>query len=192
MLLHAEAPFEWLGRGIAVAGLTTAGWIYATGWRRSHRRLPAHFTTRQRTVFLGGLGCLLGALVSPLDGAADRLLSAHMVQHILLLTIAPGLLLLGHPLLPLLYGMPDGFRRSLVAPLVRHRPLRAAARALVFPPVALLLSSAIFWLWHLPAPYQLALRVPSVHLLEHASFLLGGLLFWYPVVQPWPGRPRWP
>jgi cytochrome c oxidase assembly factor CtaG len=50
----------------------------------------------------------------------------------------------------------------------------------------------IFWSWHLPALFQLALRVPAVHLVEHASFLAGGLLFWYPVVQPWPSRPRWP
>ena len=44
----------------------------------------------------------------------------------------------------------------------------------------------------MPALYQLALRVPAIHLVEHASFLAGGLLFWYPVVQPWPSRPRWP
>ena len=64
--------------------------------------------------------------------------------------------------------------------------------ALVHPLAALLLSSVIFWGWHLPALFQLALRVPAVHLVEHASFLAGGLLFWYPVVQPWPSRPRWP
>ena len=114
-----------------------------------------------------------------------------MIQHSLLLT-APGLLLLGQPLLPVLRGLPDPVRRLLVAPLLRRRSLRAAVHALVHPLAALLLSSVIFWSWHLPALYQLALRVPSIHLVEHASFLAGGFLFWYPVVQPWPGRARWP
>jgi cytochrome c oxidase assembly factor CtaG len=115
-----------------------------------------------------------------------------MMQHILLLTVAPALLLLGDPLLPLLCGLPDSLRRSLVAPLLRWRSLRDAAHALAHPLAALLLSSVIFWSWHLPALYQLALRVPAIHVVEHASFVAGGLLFWYPVVQPWPSRPRWP
>jgi cytochrome c oxidase assembly factor CtaG len=192
MLLHADVPLERLGQGIAVVGLTAAGWIYTAGWRRCRHRTPTRFATRHLAAFLGGLGCLGVAIASPLDEAADRWLSAHMVQHVLLLTIAPGLLLLGEPLLPLLRGLPDPLRHSLVAPLLRRRSLRAIAHILAHPLVGLLCGSAIFWVWHLPAPYQLALRLPGIHLVEHASFLAGGLLFWYPVVQPWPSRPRWP
>src|SRR5262249_34866464 len=166
--------------------------IYAAGWRRCHRRLPARFTARHLAVFLGGLAALWIAIASPLDEMADELLSAHMVQHILLLTIRPRLLLLGQPLLPLLRGLPGPLRRSLVAPLFRWRWLRAAVHALTHPLAALLIGSAIFWAWHLPGPYQLALRAPGVHLVEHATFIAGGLLFWYPVVRPWPSRPRWP
>jgi cytochrome c oxidase assembly factor CtaG len=166
--------------------------IYGAGWRRYRRRLPARFTGSRPAAFLGGLACLAIAIASPLDQAADRLLSAHMVQHILLLTAAPALLLLGEPLLPLLRGLPDPVRRKLAVPLLRRRSLRAAAYALVHPLAALLLGSAVFWGWHLPGPYQLALRVPALHLVEHASFFVAGLVFWYPVVQPWPSRPRWP
>jgi cytochrome c oxidase assembly factor CtaG len=115
-----------------------------------------------------------------------------MVQHILLLTATPALLLLGEPLLPLLRGLPPSIRRRLAMPLLRRRPVRAAARALGRPLTALLLSSVVFWGWHLPVPYQLALREPVLHLLEHASLFMAGLVFWYPVVQPWPSRPRWP
>jgi signal transduction histidine kinase len=79
-----------------------------------------------------------------------------------------------------------------VAPLLRGRRLRRAVHALVHPLVGLLFSSVILWSWHVPALYQLALRVPAIHLIEHASFFAGGLLFWFPVVQPWPSRPRWP
>ncbi|HEY6224900.1 MAG TPA: cytochrome c oxidase assembly protein [Gemmatimonadales bacterium] len=183
---------SWVGPATAVVGLAAGGLIYTAGWRRYRRRLPGRFAASHLAAFLGALASLWVAIASPLDEAADASLSAHMVQHILLLIVAPALLLLGDPLLPLLRGLPDALRRSLMAPLLRRRSLRAAAHALVHPLVALLLSSVIFWSWHLPALFQLALRVPAIHLVEHASFLAGGLLFWYPVVQPWPGRPRWP
>ncbi|HYU89236.1 MAG TPA: cytochrome c oxidase assembly protein [Gemmatimonadales bacterium] len=183
---------SWVGPATAVVGLAAGGLIYTAGWRRYRRRLPGRFAASHLAAFLGGLASLWVAIASPLDEAAEALLSAHMVQHILLLTVAPALLLLGDPLLPLLRGLPDAWRRSLVAPLLRWRWPRAAVHWLVHPLAALLLSSIIFWSWHLPTVYQLALRVPAIHLVEHAAFLAGGLLFWYPVVLPWPGRPRWP
>jgi cytochrome c oxidase assembly factor CtaG len=192
MLLHTELPLEWVGRGPVVLGLTAGGLIYTAGWRHYRRRLPGRMARSQLAAFVGGLACLFLAIASPLDAAADRLLSAHMVQHSLLFIVAPALLLVGQPLLPLLRGLPDSLRRSLVAPLLRRRSVRAAAHALVHPLAALVLSSVIFWSWHFPGLYQLALRLPAVHLVEHASFLAGGLLFWFPVVQPWPSRPRWP
>ncbi len=192
MLLHTDLPLEWVGPATVMVGLTTGGLIYTAGWRRYRRRLPGRFAGSQLAAFLGGLVCLGIAIASPLDEAADGLLSAHMVQHILLLTVAPALLLLGDPLLPILRGLPGPVRRSLAAPLLRRRSLRAAAHALVHPLAALLLSSVVFWSWHLPALFQLALRLPAVHLVEHVSFFAAGLVFWYPVVQPWPSRPRWP
>ncbi len=181
MLLHADLSLDGVGPAAVVVGLTAGGLIYARGWRRYRRRLPGRLARSQLAAFLGGLACLCLAIASPLDEAADTLLSAHMVQHSLLLTVAPALLLLGEPILPLLRGLPGPVRRSLAAPLLRRRSLRAAVHALVHPLAALLLSSVIFWSWHFPALYQLALRVPAIHLVEHASFLAGGLLFWYPV-----------
>ena len=192
MFLHGDLPLERAGLAAVAAGITVAAVVYARGWRRCRLRLPGRFAVPQLAAFLGGLACLCAAISSPVDEAADARLSAHMVQHILLLTLAPALLLLGDPLLPLLRGLPDALRRSLVAPLLRGRRLRRVVHALVHPLVGLLFSSVILWGWHVPALYQLALRVPAIHLLEHASFFAGGLLFWFPVVQPWPSRPRWP
>jgi putative membrane protein len=192
MLLHGDLALEWAGQATVVAGISVAGVVYARGWRRYRLRLPGRFAVSQLAAFLGGLACLCAAILPPLDEAADARLSAHMVQHILLLTLGPALLLLGDPLLPLLRGLPDSLRRSLVAPLLRGRRLRRAMHALGHPLVGLLFSSLILWSWHLPALYQLALRVPAIHLIEHASFFAGGLLFWFPVVQPWPSRPEWP
>ena len=192
MLLHSDVPLEWAGLAAVAAGIKVAGVVYARGWHRYRLRLPGRFGVPRLAAFLSGLACLCVAIASPLDEAADTKLSAHMMQHILLLTVAPALLLLGDPLLPLLRGLPDSLRRSLVAPLLRWRSLRDAAHALAHPLAALFLSSVIFWSWHVPALYQLALRVPAIHVVEHVSFFAGGLLFWYPVVQPWPSRPEWP
>jgi cytochrome c oxidase assembly factor CtaG len=192
MLLHGDLPLERAGLATVVVGITVAAGVYARGWRRYRLRLPGRFAAPQLAAFLGGLASLCVAMLPLVDEAADARLSAHMVQHILLLTLAPALLLLGDPLLPLLRGLPDSLRRSLVAPLLRRRRLRRAVHALVHPLIGLLFSSGMLWSWHLPALYQLALRVPAIHLIEHASFFAGGLLFWFPVVQPWPSRARWP
>ena len=191
MLLHVELPLELARPATIMIGLTLGGSIYAAGWRHYRSRLPGRAACSQLACFLGGLACLWVAIASPLDEAADALLSAHMVQHILLLTVAPALLLLGDPLLPLLRGLPESLRRTVVAPL-RGRLLRRALHALTHPLVGLLLNSVALWSWHSPQLYQLALRVPAIHLVEHASFFVAGVLFWYPVVQPWPSRPRWP
>jgi putative membrane protein len=172
-------------------GLFVAALIYATGWWHYRSRLPGRYGAPQLCAFLAGLACLWVAIASPLDEAADISLSAHMVQHLVLLTIAPALLLLGDPLLPLLRGIPNALRRKVVSPL-QWRALRGALRAITQPLATLLLSSATLWSWHSPALYQLALRVPAIHAVEHASFLVSGVLFWYPVVQPWPSRSRWP
>jgi len=192
MLFHGDLPIAWARAPAVVAGIATAAVVYARGWRTYRRRLPARASPWRLVWFLGGLGCLWAALASSIDAVADVRLSAHMVQHILLLTCAPALILLGDPLLPLIRGLPGSLRRTIIGPLARQRWLRRVWHTLTHPLVTLLVSSVIFWAWHVPGPFQLALRVPVVHLVEHASFFVGGVLFWWPVIQPWPSRPRWP
>ena len=191
MLLHDELPVARLGPPAVVASIATAAVLYARGVRSYRQRLPRRVSLGRPVAFLAGLACLWAALASPIDAAAEARLSAHMLQHILLLTAAPALLLLGRPLI-LLRGLPRVLRRGIIGPLGRQRWLRGVSHALTHPVVALLVSSVILWGWHVPAPFQLALRVPAVHVVEHASFFAGGLLFWWPVVQPWPSRLRWP
>src|SRR5882724_1013911 len=143
MLLHGDLPLGWAGPAAAPAGMAVAAVVYVRGWRRYRRRLAERFGAPQLAAFLSGLACLCAAIASPMDEAADTKLSAHMMQHILLLTVAPALLLLGDPLLPLLRGLPDSLRRSLVAPLLRGRRLRRAVHVLVHPLVGLLFSSVV-------------------------------------------------
>ncbi len=167
--------------------------VYCRGWLRLRRTLP-HVASRWWPCALAsGLFAVWAAIGSPLATLDDELLSIHMVQHILLSVFAAPLILLGAPALPLLYGIP---RRVLssgrLARLLRSRPARAAGRALAQPAICWIVAIVVFIGWHVPTLFQLGLRSDSWHALEHVSFLGSGLLFWWPVVQPWPSTPKWP
>ena len=176
--------------GAATALLLPAS-LYVRGWRDLRARVPERLPPWRLAAFLGGLAVLLAAIASPLDGLAERLLRAHMAQHMLLLMVAPPLLLLGCPQLPLLRGLP-AWLRSRVAPLQSNVALRRIGETAAHPLVGWTALAAATWGWHLPAAFELALRDDAWHAVEHACFLAAGLLFWWPVVQPWPSRPRWP
>ena len=91
----------------------------------------------------------------------------------------------------MLRGLPQPIRTYWVAPLLRSPALRTLFARLTHPAVALPLFVATTWLWHAPAAYELALRSSGWHYLQHVCFLATGLLFWYPVVRPYPSHPRW-
>jgi cytochrome c oxidase assembly factor CtaG len=141
--------------------------------------------------FLAGLAAIYLALASPIEPFADLLLAVHMVQHLLLMMVAPPLLWLGEPLFPMLLGLPRPVRNVWIAPLLAAPALRWLFGHLTHPLTALALFVAATWLWHLPPVYDLALRTSIWHYLEHACFLGTALLFWHVVVRPYPARPRW-
>ncbi len=175
---------------ITAANLLTA-MLYLRGWRSLRRVMPGRFTPARLALFLSGLAILQIALASPIDAFDPFLLFDHMLQHMLLMMIVPPLLLAGDPVMPLLHGLPRWATRFAFGPILRSRPIALVGRALTYPPVALLLISLAMIGWHLTAPYELALRSPRWHEVEHASFLISSLIFWWPVVQPWPSRARW-
>ena len=160
------------------------------GWRLRRRR-PGSWHGGRLSVFVGGLAAIYLALASPIEPFAALFLQVHMLQHVLLMMVAPPLLWLGAPYYPLLLGLPQPVRIFWIAPLLRSTSLRAFFERLTHPAVALPLYVATTWLWHTPATYELALRSSGWHYLQHACFLATGLLFWYPVVLPFPSRPRW-
>ena len=172
--------------------LLITGWIYHLGWRHLHRRMPERFTKWRHLSFMLGLIILWLAVASPLDTLGNLLLSVHMTQHILLMMVAPPLLLLGLPPLPLLMGLPRGIRRNWIGPFMAWPALRNFFRMLVHPVPAWLLFTIMTWAWHAPDLYELALRDPTWHKVEHAIFLFTAILFWWPVVEPYPSRPQWP
>jgi putative membrane protein len=179
---------HWSVDPAAVAAVAVAGGSYAAGLRRLWRSRRGRGASPLRALsFLGGLVALLAAVASPLDGAADVLLSAHMVQHLLLLAVAPPLLILGRPLVVGMQGLPEGLRRD-ARRLGRRPAVRAIIRAVTHPGFAWLLLVVVVWGWHVPAAYERAVSHPSLHALEHGTFLAAALLFWWPALEPGDGR----
>ena len=135
---------------------------------------------------------LLLALASPVDAFGQMLLSAHMIQHLLLIMVAPPLLLAGQPVLPLLRGLPRWIFKDALGPFLGCRELRQVGRALVHPITSWLALSVVIIFWHLPRFYELALHSQAWHQAEHACFFWSALLFWWPVIGVWPSHPIWP
>jgi cytochrome c oxidase assembly factor CtaG len=147
---------------------------------------PRDRRARSRALtFYAGLATILIALQSPLDALADKLFWAHMIQHLLLLTVAAPLIVLGHPWMSIWRPLPLRVRRALAQTVVRSRyfaPLRALFGVLSRPAGAWLAFNVNLLFWHLPGPYDLTLRNIDVHVLEHSTFLLFGILFWAQVI----------
>ncbi len=114
---------SWTVDSWVVVPLTLAAGIYMRGWLRLHTRVPQRFGGGHLAAFLGGLTAIAVALESPLHTLGAQLLQAHMVQHLLLMMVAPPLLWLGAPLLPLVQGLPRGILRMWVGPLFAWRSL---------------------------------------------------------------------
>ncbi len=160
--------------------------VYTRGWFIIRKTRRAQFPDWRLASFLGGLAVLWLAIGSPMDGFADTSLAAHMVEHLLLMSFVPPLLLLGQPSVPLLRGLPRPMLRYILAPLIRLKPLRQLSHFLITPVVAWLLMNFFFLGWHIPAAYDFALEHELVHDLEHLCFLFSSILFWWPIIRPWP------
>jgi cytochrome c oxidase assembly factor CtaG len=141
--------------------------VYARGWVALRRTRRAQFSDERLVSFLGGLALLWIVIASPMDGFADALLTAHMIEHLLLMSAIPMLLLYGLPVVPLLRGLPRPMLRWVVGPLVRVTTLQRIARWLVTPAVAWLGMNVAYLAWHVPSAYNYALENETVHGVEH-------------------------
>lgn len=160
--------------------------LYLRGWLALRKTRPAQFTVLRLASFLSGLATLWISIASPLDGFADALLSAHMVEHLLLMSAVPPLVLLGQPVVPLLRGLPKFLRKPILGPLLRFAPLHRIGRWLISPPIAWVAMNATFVGWHVPSAYDFALRNETWHDIEHLCFLVTSLMFWWCIIRPWP------
>ena len=186
ILAHACRPPEphdlwgaWNTDPVLLAAFFLTVWAYRRGQIGGRRRDADVWRTR---CFVGGMVAIAVALISPLDAVSGALASAHMVQHVLLVLVAAPLLALAAPSSTLLRGSPLVVRRA-TGRLRRRFGLTHANLAPLRHPVALwLLHVATLWFWHARVPYDAALGNELVHVLEHVSFLVTGLLFWRVVV----------
>ena len=181
---------DWqLPIGLTAAVVLTA-WIYLRGWIALRKTRRAQFNEERLVSFLGGLALLWVVVASPMDGFADALLTAHMIEHLLLMSAIPMMLLYGLPVVALLRGLPRPVLRWVVGPLIRVRALRRLAEWVVSPAVAWLAMNVAYLAWHVPAAYNYALENETVHGIEHLCFLLTSLLFWWYIMRPWPAKER--
>jgi len=183
---------SWLVSLPVTLPLIFAALAYLRGWFRLRRAFPTAVSALRVAAFLSGLFSVWIAVGSPLAALDDDLLTVHMLQHILLMTVAPPLILLGAPALPFLHGLPQRFVQGALGDFLRWRPVQRLGHLLTNPAVCWLAAMGALVGWHVPAVFNLALRSEWCHAVEHADFFTTGLLFWWPVVQPWPSVARWP
>lgn len=154
------------------------GYFLATGVLRRRLHWGPPPSRGHVTAFLAGTAILAGAVLGPLAEWAERVaLSAHMVQHLLLILVVPLLWLLGLP-------------AWLLAPVARTPVVGRLGWWVTRPLLALAVASAVQVAWHVPVAFDAALRIEWLHALEHVSFLATGLLLWWPVAGPAPEWPR--
>jgi putative membrane protein len=143
--------------------------------------------------FFLGLLLVWAACGSPMAAYDHSLLTFHMINHLLLMTIAPALILLGEPLQVFWIGTPP-LAKTALRRLFQRAPVRWIGRLGTNPALCWIVSAATLLAWHLPSLFTLGMSSQTWHIVEQFSFFAAGILFWWPVIQPWPSpsaAPRW-
>lgn len=182
---------SWSWEPTIVLGLGLALGLYAVGWWRLQRRSRGKNAVEVWRALCYGCGNLLIgiALLSPIATFAGLLLIMHMIQHVLLISAAP-LILLGKPLLPTLWALPLDLRRGLGRLFVPDHPLHRPFRALTNPAVGVTIYVLTLFVWHVPRLYDVAQGYTVVHYLQHVTLIGSAMLFWWSIINPTGGRRR--
>ncbi|MCL5109555.1 MAG: cytochrome c oxidase assembly protein [Chloroflexi bacterium] len=182
--------FSWNWEPPVVAGLILAVGSYTAGWWRLRQRPrgTAVAPLWRACCYWSGLILVGLSLLSPVATFSRLLFFMHMTQHVLLLQAAP-LILLGRPMLPVLWSLPRAVRRELALLMVPSNPLHGPYHALTHPAVGISAYVITLAAWHAPALYDSAQGETLLHELEHTLFLGCSLLAWWTIVNP-TGGPR--
>jgi len=164
--------------------IALSGWLYVRGVRALWQAagVNAGVSALHVAAFAAGWLTLVGALLSPLDALSADLFWAHMVQHELLMIVAAPLLMIGRPLGPYAWALPERWRHR-VALLIRELGIPLAVHALTRPLPAWIVGLVALWVWHIPASFDAALASEGIHTLQHLTFFLSALLFWWSLVR---------
>ncbi len=182
----SAALLSWDIRPEVIAGLLLAGGLFSLGWRRLHRRRSALAAPWRLASYLSGLAVLGLALMSPIDVLGGQLFYMHMIQHLLMVMLAPPLLLLANPFPLLLWGLPPRGRAVVAGWFTPGALVRQTLRLLTPPGLAWLLFIGFFLGWHDPNAYNAALYSDTVHDLEHVTFFGSAMLYWWHVIGAGP------
>lgn len=179
---------SWDWRLEVIAGLLLMGTLYLRGWQSLRRReAHAHLSKGWRlAAYLGGLALVALALMSPIDVLGGQLFYMHMIQHLLLVMVAPPLLLIANPFPVIVWGLPQPARQKVAGLFAKPSAFRRVLRTVTPPGVAWMLFIALFLGWHDARAYNAALRFDWVHDLEHATFFGSAMLFWWHVTGAGP------
>jgi cytochrome c oxidase assembly factor CtaG/cytochrome c2 len=190
MMLHLAALpstwHEWTPDAVPTIALATVAAVYGAGVAHAWQKcgVGRGISVARAWSFAAAMGVLALALLSPLDAMSDDLFAAHMTQHVLLAVVAPPFLVIGAPLLALLWLLPATPRAQFVRSIRDSRFVRSTWRAITAPPIACALHLIAVWSWHAPRLYDLALRNSAVHVLEHGCFVGTAALLWWQIVYP--------
>jgi putative membrane protein len=184
---HGEAPHEhadWTFDPWILMPLLISASLYAAGvfvlWRRVG--WGRGIQSWQAAAYVVGWLALAVALVSPLHWLGEHLFTFHMIEHEIVMVLAAPLVAAARPLGALLWGLPKRLRLSLTR-LLRMRPAARLWRVLTRPLNATVLHGVAIWFWHAPLPFDAAVTHVAVHRLQHLSFLLTALLFWWSLIR---------
>jgi cytochrome c oxidase assembly factor CtaG len=186
LALHGGQPHNWhdLARAwsfepLVIISLAITAILFIIGLHRLKRR---SIRTWESLCFAGGWLALFIALVSPVHAWGRVLFSAHMSQHEILMLVAAPLLVLGRPLIAFLWALPLDWSRSL-GNVAKIAWISRLWRTLTIPLMAWAVHAIALWMWHIPVLFEATLRSETVHTLQHLSFLLSALLFWWALIH---------
>src|SRR5262249_41653245 len=145
-----------------------AALVYTRGWYQLRTALSNPVPRWRLAVFVAGLISVWIAVGSPLAELDHQMLSIHMVQHLLLMTVGAPLILLGTPIVLLPFPYPR---------------VRTIWCRLTQPAVAWLAGTAAVIGWHVPAAFGLGMRSHFWHATQQATFFAAGILFWWPIIE---------
>lgn len=141
-------------------------------------------STRRLIAFLAGLCLVILTVFGPLAAYSNTFLTVHMIQHFVLITIAPPLLLAGAPLTLLLVASGRPRRDRWLYPVLHARWFHAFTNPLI----GVILFAVIPLAWYVTPAFQQSLTNPWLHHVSYALFLFAGIHYWWPIVGGNPSR----
>jgi len=177
---------------LVTVGLIAVEFFYLRGWYRLRNTTTHLLSVWRLAAFSCGLLALWAVVGSPLAAMDHHLLTAHMAGHLILMTVSAPLTLLGAPVIVLLSGLAKPSGRVVSEPLLRCSPIRTFGHVVTHPLFCWFAGAGTVIAWHTPTLFELGTGSARWHAVEYACFFAAGILFWWPVVQPWPSLATWP